>query len=141
MRILFAAITMFFVLFGLAGCNIGKCKQNKAQLLVGTWRYETTQNKTNGEWTNIPTVSASAGEMILNADGSATLSMTFNGQTLSQDFKWELLENGDYLTDGELLGKLVFKDNNKFYLCTDETFDPITGEFLKGEFRDVYNRK
>lgn len=141
MRRFFAAITIVFVLFGFAGCNTGKCKQNNARLLVGTWRYEMTQKKTNGEWINIPSLSASAGKMTLQADGCATLSMTFNDQTLSQAFNWELLENGDFLTDGKLLGKLVFEDKNKLYLCTDETFDPVTGEFLKGEFRDVYQRE
>lgn len=136
-----SAVTMLFVIFGFMSCDNNSGSQNCEQILAGTWVYECTQMKTNGEWSDFPSVSGSAGEMTFNADGSATISMTFNGQTQSQDFKWELRDNGDYLTNGVLRGKIVFDGDNRFYLNTDETFDPATGENVTGEFRDVYNRK
>lgn len=137
-----STLTMLFVIFAFMSCDDNNGgSQNCEQILVGTWNYENTQIQTNGEWTDLPSVSGSEGELSFKADGSAIISMTFNGQTQSQDFKWELRDNGDYLTNGELRGKIEFEGDNRFYLITDETFDPATGENVKGKFRDVYNRK
>ena len=40
-----------------------------------------------------------------------------------------------------LLHVSALLSNDCFYLYSDETLDPETGENIKGEFRDIYDRK
>ena len=58
-----------------------------------------------------------------------------------QKFEWNLKDNNDYIINGTVRGQILFESNDCFYLYSDETLDPETGENIKGEFRDIYDRK
>ena len=105
-----------------SSCNKDKDqKVSNSERLIGEWIYRTTQEKTNGEWKDMPTQ--------VGAEG------------MEQKFEWNLKDNNDYIINGTVRGQILFESNDCFYLYSDETLDPETGGNIKGEFRDIYDRK
>ena len=137
--------TIYLIFSILSLLFFAACERDKSggavhdERLVGSWNYIATQEKKEGQWVCLP--SQSVGAITYQADGNAVITMTYDGQSHSKAFRWELRSNGDYIIDGTVRGKLVFEGRDRFYLCTDETFDPEVGGNVSGEFRDIYDRR
>lgn len=125
-----------------SGCHHSKdVKVSDSERLIGEWIYRVTQEKTNGEWKDMPAQAGAEGSQTFYKDGKALIVMTFEGERREQPFEWELSGNNDLIVNGAVRGQIVFEGNGCFYLYSDETLDPETGENVKGEFRDIYDRK
>ena len=125
-----------------SSCNKDKDRKvSNSERLIGEWIYRTTQEKTNGEWKDMPTQAGAEGTQTFYKDGKALITMTFKGKHMEQKFEWNLKDNNDYIINGTVRGQILFESNDCFYLYSDETLDPETGENIKGEFRDIYDRK
>lgn len=125
-----------------SSCNKDKDRKvSNSERLIGEWIYRTTQEKTNGEWKDMPTQVGAEGMQTFYKNGKALITMTFKGEYMEQKFEWNLKDNNDYIINGTVRGQILFESNDCFYLYSDETLDPETGENIKGEFRDIYDRK
>lgn len=125
-----------------SSCNKDKDqKVSNSERLIGEWIYRTTQEKINGEWKDMPTQVGAEGTQTFYKDGKALITMTFEGEYKEQKFEWNLKDNNDYIINGTVRGQILFESNDCFYFYSDETFDPEAGENIKGEFRDIYDRK
>lgn len=116
-------------------------KVSNSERLIGEWIYHTTQEKTNGKWKDMPTQVDVEGTQTFYKDGKALITMTFEGEHWEQKFEWNLKDNNDFIINGTVRGQISFESNDCFYFYSDETFDPEAGDNIKGEFRDIYNRK
>ena len=115
-----------------SSCNKDKDRKvSNSERLIGEWIYRTTQEKTNGEWKDMPTQVGAEGMQTFYKDGKALITMTFKA-TCTTDIEH---------INGTVRGQILFESNDCFYLYSDETLDPETGENIKGEFRDIYDRK
>ena len=90
--IYFSIVKQFFILFfilillcmvslSFSSCNKDKDqKVSNSERLIGEWIYRTTQEKTNGEWKDMPTQVGAEGAQTFYKDGKALITMTFKGE-------------------------------------------------------------
>ena len=77
-----------------SSCNKDKDqKVSNSERLIGEWIYRTTQEKTNGEWKDMPTQVGAEGAQTFYKDGKALITMTFKGEYMEQKFEWNLKDN------------------------------------------------
>ena len=81
-----------------SSCNKDKDRKvSNSERLIGEWIYRTTQEKTNGEWKDMPTQVGAEGMQTFYKDGKALITMTFKGEYMEQKFEWNLKDNKYYI--------------------------------------------
>ncbi len=134
----------------MTSCNNGNdgmtSSKSLAEQLIGKWNFSKSYQKKEGQWRIITFGIPEKGWHQYSADGTVTFHSRMNGQDEDSEMKWEVNnETGDmrwYESDpGKALSVKVSVDGDTMTVLYSKNFDPVAGQVVEGEFKDVLIRE